>query len=411
MLFDFLNKEGLAYLISKIPATAEEIGFDGSTSGSVAANSQQALDELFDRMNALNENVGARNIKTYTMSNLNMSTDNTLSEIMSVLPVNSEMQSSVGSGDAALNLSLPTRYAGLLILRKGGNNARGTAVFEDYQGKNRYVNYYYNSTWIEWERIPVNSDIAALSEATKSAQYGSCDNTDLNTIMSAGIYICSSNTKASLENNFPQVTKGYLIVYTRLGGQVTQIYYANKSYTFTRNYWDSAWSVWKKQATIDDIATLSGYDDTVTYADIPSMVLAVHALLKDQQSVCKNFRYSTNSSALVIGNRFNSVRGRYFALSRTNNEIYVYQIKDGTEYNMKRLASLEDLVDYVTIENAANTALNGQVDYIDMMTYSYNSNTNKITSVTTKIDSIASAIDLLNSNMQALASAINSINS
>lgn len=107
----------------------------------------------------------------------------------------------------------------------------------------------------------VTGGLSALDNATKTAQYGNCNNTDLNTIMSAGIYICGSNGKASLENNFPQTTKGYLIVYTKTGGQVTQIYYANKSYTFTRNYWDNAWSAWKKQATIDDLAnylSLSG---------------------------------------------------------------------------------------------------------------------------------------------------------
>lgn len=90
MLFDFLNKEGLAYLVNKIlkrdvdltqaeydalpesknsdgknyyiydsdiTVTAEEVGYDGSASGSAAANSQQALDELFDDTKKLNENL------------------------------------------------------------------------------------------------------------------------------------------------------------------------------------------------------------------------------------------------------------------------------------------------------------------------------------------------------------------
>lgn len=90
MLFDFLNKEGLAYLVNKIlkrdvdltqaeydalpesknsdgknyyiydsdiTATAEEVGFDGSASGSTATNSQQALDELFADTKKLNENL------------------------------------------------------------------------------------------------------------------------------------------------------------------------------------------------------------------------------------------------------------------------------------------------------------------------------------------------------------------
>ena len=93
MLFDFLNKEGLAHLINKIlkrdvditqeeydklpdskysdgvnyyiidadtSVTAEEVGYDGSTSGSSASNSQQALDELFAANKTLNSNLTDR---------------------------------------------------------------------------------------------------------------------------------------------------------------------------------------------------------------------------------------------------------------------------------------------------------------------------------------------------------------
>ena len=89
-IFDYLNKEGLLHLIRKImgrdvdltqaeydalpesknsdgknyyiydsdiAVTAEEVGFDGSASGSTAANSQQALDELFAANKKTNESL------------------------------------------------------------------------------------------------------------------------------------------------------------------------------------------------------------------------------------------------------------------------------------------------------------------------------------------------------------------
>ena len=89
-IFDYLNKEGLLHLIRKImgrdvdltqaeydalpesknsdgknyyiydsdiAVTAEEVGFDGSASGSTAANSQQALDELFAADKKMNESL------------------------------------------------------------------------------------------------------------------------------------------------------------------------------------------------------------------------------------------------------------------------------------------------------------------------------------------------------------------
>ena len=89
-IFDYLNKDGLLHLIRKIMGrdvdltqaeydalpesknsdgknyyiydsdiaiTAEEIGFDGSASGSTAANSQQALDELLAADKKTNESL------------------------------------------------------------------------------------------------------------------------------------------------------------------------------------------------------------------------------------------------------------------------------------------------------------------------------------------------------------------
>lgn len=93
-IFDYLNKDGLLHLIRKImgrdvdltqaeydalpesknsdgknyyiydsdiAVTAEEVGFDGSASGSTAANSQQALDELFAADKKTNESLESIN--------------------------------------------------------------------------------------------------------------------------------------------------------------------------------------------------------------------------------------------------------------------------------------------------------------------------------------------------------------
>ena len=94
-----------------------------------------------------------------------------------------------------------------------------------------------------------------------------------------------------------------------------------------------------------DLDLLFGRDNTVTYDDIPSMVLGVHNSLSNYQSVCKNYSYSTNS-ALVIGNRYSSGRGRYLVLPRTNVVAYLYQVKDDGAYNVRTIATAEDLASY-----------------------------------------------------------------
>ena len=65
------NSDGKNYYIydSDITVTAEEVGFDGSASGSTAANSQQALDELFAADKKTNESLENVN------SNLNSKLD------------------------------------------------------------------------------------------------------------------------------------------------------------------------------------------------------------------------------------------------------------------------------------------------------------------------------------------------
>lgn len=98
-----------------------------------------------------------------------------------------------------------------------------------------------------------NKSLENLDKSTKSAQYGSCNNTDLNTIKTPGIYFCDSSSKASTDNNFPDAIKGYLIVYAASESAVQQIYYANKNYVYTRTYWDGGWGSWNKQVLNSDL--------------------------------------------------------------------------------------------------------------------------------------------------------------
>ena len=111
----------------------------------------------------------------------------------------------------------------------------------------------------------LNSDLVALNNATKSAQYGSCDNVDLNTLNGTGIYFCSSNGKALTSNNFPVARKGYLVVYSATEGAIHQIYYSNKSYMYMRTYWDSSWGAWYTIPTTGDLAN---YTQSTTVKNI-----------------------------------------------------------------------------------------------------------------------------------------------
>lgn len=111
--------------------------------------------------------------------------------------------------------------------------------------------------------LATTEELTALSEATKTAQYGTCDSKDLNTLTTAGIYFCSSNLKASLENNFPVATKGYLVVIATAESAVQQIYYANKGAVYIRTYWDSAWSTWQQLAMGSDVPKIQRGSGTV----------------------------------------------------------------------------------------------------------------------------------------------------
>lgn len=122
-IFDYLNKDGLLHLIRKImgrdvdltqaeydalpesknsdgknyyiydsdiTVTAEEVGFDGSASGSTAANSQQALDELFaadKKMNESLENLNSNLIISETSTQVLMTANRELDDTTEAITI------------------------------------------------------------------------------------------------------------------------------------------------------------------------------------------------------------------------------------------------------------------------------------------------------------------------------------
>lgn len=94
-----------------------------------------------------------------------------------------------------------------------------------------------------------------------------------------------------------------------------------------------------------NLGLLQGRDITTTYDDFDSLVIGVHNSLGNHASVCKSYPYSS-STALLIGQRYSSNRGRYLVMPRTSNEIYVYNMdsKDGVIICFRNLlASIDDL--------------------------------------------------------------------
>lgn len=94
--------------------------------------------------------------------------------------------------------------------------------------------------------------------------------------------------------------------------------------------------------------SLHGVDSSVKYDDMDALVIGVHGLLADKESVCKNYPYESNS-ALLIGNRYTSTRGRYLVLPRTANSIYSCLYKDGVLTREQLTTSTVDLSDYLPL--------------------------------------------------------------
>lgn len=244
--------------------------------------------------------------------------------------------------------------------------------------------YFYRIAQLETQKVDlteVNDAIAAVEAErnlityTNLAQIGmSTNNTldevivalPLNSILDVSVATMTNN----LTNSLPVQSAGRLIV-TRQGNEArgVAIYtrYAD-GITWMNPYYNSAFVGWDLPtartlagltATIDDLNLAGNYHgtDTTAYDDMSSMVLGVHSSLGNHNTVCKNFKYGTNT-ALVIGNRYAAERGRYLVMVRTNNLVYTYQIKDDSVIVNNILATTDDIPEVMTgaTTSAAGTA-------------------------------------------------------
>lgn len=141
-----LNCVQIAYRISQ-NATKMRVGYDNGAGGlnwtswtDIILRSELDPDE--------------HNLITYTsLDQLGLTTQNTITDIMNALPLYSVLDVGVSaSGEAPLNLSLPTTSPGRLIVSKQTTDARGTAKFYVYSSGDTYENKWYNSAFIGWYR-------------------------------------------------------------------------------------------------------------------------------------------------------------------------------------------------------------------------------------------------------------------
>lgn len=186
MLFDFLNKEGLAYLINKIlkrdvdltqaeydalpesknsdgknyyiydsdiTVTAEEVGFDGSTSGSSAANSQQALDELFAANKGINENLG-KTVQDSFICNGTMKA--------SLLALDDSYHVVSGELNSSLISDVPNypndAWFYFTATRIGGNS--WDIELSQFGSVKQYKGHLYYGNDINWDELATNSDLS-----------------------------------------------------------------------------------------------------------------------------------------------------------------------------------------------------------------------------------------------------------
>lgn len=176
-IFDYLNKEGLLHLIRKImgrdvdltqaeydalpesknsdgknyyiydsdiAVTAEEVGFDGSASGSTAANSQQALDELFaadkktnESLENINNNLGKFEKTTQNLSGISL-LDTSFDSGFYYISSSSDYPDSINYG--------------FLIVDKESINCR-KLLWLPATTNEIYINTCQNGIWNGWAKV------------------------------------------------------------------------------------------------------------------------------------------------------------------------------------------------------------------------------------------------------------------
>ena len=102
-----------------------------------------------------------RNLETYTqLTQLGMSGDNTIDEIMAALPINSTLQQGIAKTESIFTKSLPFTFAGVLILTKFNHNQRGKAKIYNSETNEIHTCNYWNGVFGDWEKI--DSDMGGV---------------------------------------------------------------------------------------------------------------------------------------------------------------------------------------------------------------------------------------------------------
>lgn len=119
-----------------------------------------ALTTTGDITDGLGIKLSERQLKTYiSLTSIGMSTSNTLEEVMTALPTYSELIITTAQGSTTFSKSLPTINTAQLRLFKGSNSARGIAEWKAHASNNYYINHYYNSAFLGWQKVVYGSDL------------------------------------------------------------------------------------------------------------------------------------------------------------------------------------------------------------------------------------------------------------
>ena len=114
----------------------------------------------------VNENLAQRNLFTYnTLSQIGMSYDNTVAELMAALPIGSMFITALGNETGSvLNGSMPIQKAGELTLTRF-HGTRGIATFKQFSATVMWTNSYMDGAFLGWVKVTTNSDLTAINES------------------------------------------------------------------------------------------------------------------------------------------------------------------------------------------------------------------------------------------------------
>ena len=114
-----------------------------------------ASESKFIRLPRMDE-FDTRNLKTYTsVTQLGLTTDNTLDDIFSAMPQYSQLMIVIPSGKN-LGGSLPNTKTAELIVTKT-NNERAVAVRTQYESGARQINHCYGKEWTGWKTLAISA--------------------------------------------------------------------------------------------------------------------------------------------------------------------------------------------------------------------------------------------------------------